>query len=265
MKKLLAMLLVLVISVSICSTAFAQAIIGFEDQNTYGKQVASNYYYRKARITADNTVAKFGNYSAKISSAKHYDGELGDYVPAFKARFSVSKMGIEDESFFDAWFYFPESCNVESITITAVDKAGEDLFLIDSIDVEDYDKWVSLYEYWGETFNQDNAGIVDICYLQFDGTAVDPEQEVVFYVDNLFFGTEAEFETYMQNPDAAVPVVDGNGDSTTDVNPTDAPDADDKGSEKENDDMLMWYIVGGVVGVALVAAVVVVVVAKKKK
>ena len=265
MKKLLAMLLVLVMTVSLCSTAFAATFIGFEDGTTYGKITANGQYYRKSRIEVSDTVAKYGNYSAKISSPKYYEKEIEDYVADFATRFDVHALGIADESFFDAWFYFPENCNVEQLNIRVLDKAGDEMLAIDIMEAEEFNTWMSLYEYWGDSFgNQDNVGICDIFFLEITGTAVEPEQEVVFYMDNLFFGTEAEFETYMQNPEAAVPVVDGNDDATPDNGNVNKP-ADDKGEETEPNDMMVWYIVGGVVAVAVVAAVVVVVVAKKKK
>lgn len=265
MKKLLAMLLVLVMTVSMCSTAFAATIIGFEDGNGYGKTTANSEYYRKARVSADNTVAKYGNYSAKITSGKYYEKTLEDYVVEFQARFDVHTFTIADESYFDAWFYFPENCNVEQLTLTVLDKAGNELISLNIMEAEEYNTWLSFYEYWGSAFdNQDNMGINEIYYLEITGASVDPEQEVVFYMDNLFFGTEAEFETYMQNPEAACPVVDGNGNTTPDNGDTNKP-SENKGNETESNDMMVWYIVGGVVALAVVAAVVVVVVAKKKK
>lgn len=269
MKKILAMLLVLVMSVSICSTAFGAVVIGFEDQVSYNKTTAGNEYYRKARISVDNTVAKFGNYSAKITSPTFYVPSLDTYTIEFAANFDLHNVKVEDESFFDAWFYFPADGNVEQVTIKVLDKAQEEILTVDIITSDDTDTWVSLYDYWGETFgNQDNMDINTMYYLGIYGNSIDPEKEVYFYMDNLFFGSESEFEKYMEDPASAVPVVDGNGtgEGTTDTQPTDAPDngADEDKSDKDSSDMTMWYIVGGVVAVALVAAIVVVVVAKKK-
>ena len=268
MKKLLALLLVLVMTVSICSTAFAATIIGFEDGTTYGKITANGQYYRKSRIEASNTVAKYGNYSAKISSPKYFEKEIEDYVADFAARFDLHYLPIADESFFDAWFYFPENCNVEQLNIRILDKAGDEMLSIDIMESEEFDTWLSLYDYWGETFgNQDNVGICDMFFLEITGTAVEPEEEVVFYMDNLFFGSEDEFSSYMENPEAAVPVVDNKVDNSTDAGNNN--DANKDNSLPSTGGLgtwiLTWIIVGGVVAVAVVAAVVVVVVAKKKK
>lgn len=264
MRKLLAVLLVLVMSVSICSTAFASVVVGFEDQVSHGVITGGNEYYRKGRISVSNDVAKYGKYSAKIFCAPFYVKSLDTYTVDMQVRFDVRKLGLEDGGMFDAWFYFPSDCNIEQLTIAGLDKSGEEILAIDIMEAEQLDTWISLYDYWGQTFgNQDGTGMNEVGYIQITGSSLDAEKDVYFYMDNIFIGSESEFDKYMENPEAAVPVVDEGSDNTADVQPTEQPSAENE-TEDDSSDMTMWFIVGGVVAVALVAAVVVVVVAKKK-
>lgn len=274
MKKILAVLLVLALSVSICSTAFGATIIGFEDQVSYNKTAVGSQYYRKSRVSIENDIVKFGNYSGKITASTYYfkgdaEAEAG-YVLEFSAFMDVHKLEIEDESLFDMYFYFPVDCNIDTVTIKALDKNQEEIISIDVLVNEEEGTWLSLYEYWGESLDhQDNMDINSIFYLGFYGVTLDGEKEASFYVDNIFFGSESEHEKYLENPAAAVPVVDStdtnvpgdSSDPTTDVNDNNDT-TDDEGSGLDTT-TIVWIAVAAVIAVALVAAIVLVV--KKKK
>ncbi len=274
MKKILAVLLVLLMSVSISATAFGATIIGFEDQVSHNSATVGSQYYRKTRISVESDIVKFGNYSAKISAPKYYfsgDAEAeAAYVLEFKAFLNVREFDIEDESKFDLYFYFPADCNVDTVTIKGLDKNQEEILSIDVLVNEEEGTWLSLYEYWGETLDhQDNVDINSISYIGFYGVTVDGERDASFYIDNVFFGSESEHEKYMEDPASAVPVVEET--STPEPSTAPTPEATNNGgsSTTEQEDSgidtttIVWIVVAVVIAVALVAAIVLVI--KKKK
>ncbi len=267
MKKFLSILLVVSMIVMVSSTAFGYTLYGFEkpkNATMWQEHWYTDCTLRHVTAELSSEQAKSGSKSMKITAPAGEEefAQFGFWCDKSYLAF------VKPEMVFDCDLYIPEDGNVSRVVFYICDDSW-DYFAFGEYTPDEWDTWVSLSEVYQYLYYQDyadNEGIFP-AYFIIECDTVDNTEDAYFYVDNFYFGTEAEHETALSGGEKVdIPVVEPT--ATPDPNAptaTPAPTEPAGGNEEQPNNTTIWVIVGAVVAVAVVAAVVVVVVAKKKK
>lgn len=270
MKKFLSVLLVVTMIVMVSSTAFGYTLYGFEKPKN--ASMWQEHWYTDCtlrHVTAELSTeqVKSGTSSMKITAPAGEEefAQFGIWCDKSYLTF------VTNDMVFDCDIYIPEDSNVSRVVFYICDDSW-DYFAFGEYTPEEWDTWVSLsevYDYLYYADYADNDGVMP-AYFIIECDTIDNTEDAYFYVDNFYFGTEADRDAAFQGGEKVDIPVQSTEDVTTDVTEdatTDVPGTNNNttGNEGDSNDMTMWIIVGAVVAVAVVAAVVVIVVAKKKK